>query len=103
MENPSTYIKSLQRKIIAKLAILFIILAAFVVTGNSNTVRPVKVNKKAEEKSVTKTVEPSKDIKQKEYLKNILPGVLAIDPADKRVTYKKDANGNYTMVQDEGC
>lgn len=73
-------------------------LALMLTAFNNSSEKPVPTGKNSAEKKV----ESLKSINQKDYLNYLMPKVIT-NVTSGKMTYKKDSNGIYQTVPQEGC
>lgn len=90
--------------IVTKLMVPAMLAGSLFFLGNTDTVRPEKKEKKSSAKpaAAATTVSSGRNTTTVEYLKYIMPKAVQ-EAVKETATYRKDANGIYRLVANEGC
>ncbi|HLO89883.1 MAG: hypothetical protein ACM3ME_04300 [Chloroflexota bacterium] len=92
-------IKNLMIKLLSVLSIV----AVFLFAGFTSNIKPVKSEKQSDKKTEANSNQETIRGNSIDYLKLLLPDVLLMDNQASKITYRKDTNGVYKMVIEEGC
>jgi hypothetical protein len=85
--------------LLTKLVVPAILIGSFVFLGNA--IEPEKKDKTSSDKAVKTTATSVRNASSTDYLKFIMP--KAFQAVKQTATYRKDANGIYRLVANEGC